>query len=65
MLGCILFLIIHDLLHAIQSQKHLSNWRQPQHYEDMLFTAHGFPAGKGVIGHYSILAPEAAGVSQA
>ena len=61
MFGCTLFLIIHDLSLAIQSQRHLNYQPQIQHYQSMSSTALGFPKDKRVTRHCSILAPKAVG----
>ena len=49
---------------VIQSQRDLNHQRQPQHLESMFSAALGFPKGKRVTDHYSILAQEAVGFSQ-
>ena len=53
--------IIHDLPLAIQLQKHLILKLQPQHKEDLLCTAPGFPKCKRATDHCFILAVEAIG----
>ena len=62
--GCVLFFIIHDLPLTIQSQRHLSHQRQPQHWDSMLSTDLGFPCGKRITDHDSISEREAVGFSQ-
>ena len=53
MFGYILYLIIHDLSLAIESQSHLNYQFQPQRWESILSTALGFPRGGGC--HWPLL----------
>ena len=55
MFGCILFLIIHQLSLAIQSQRQLKHQRQPQHYESILPTALGLRIEKLQLYMYAVL----------
>ena len=60
----LLFLTIHDLHPAIQSQRHLSHQRQSLHLESMLLTALSLHKGKRVTDQHSIFAPKAVVFSQ-
>ena len=64
MFGYTLFSIIHQYSLSIQPQRHLNHQRQLPHKQSMLSTALGFPKGKGVTDHYSILAQDAVGFSE-
>ena len=68
------FLAVYTLPHCIFLLHHsrfitehaqaLQSKCQPQNKKAMLSTALGFPIGKRVTDHYSILVPEAVGLSQ-